>query len=173
MNVGSYKYNQLNSLTRHNGQKQIEKESFSVESRPTKHSAANKDDLVSKFWNLTDSMPRENQVSFAATVVAGRIARQGITDENKSFLQNISNRFSPEEIGAIRQQVMNHPTVKGNEGVDIDKFIREFDQFIKTQKSDELESMKKQQANPALLKPEDIFFQTTFNSKFLNRTANV
>jgi len=173
MNVGSYKYDQLNALTRQNSRKQVEKESYSIDSRATKHTADKKDDLVNKFWNLTDSMPRENQVSFAATVVAGRIARQGITDENKSFMQNISNRFSPEEIGAIRQQVMNHPSTKGHEGVDIDKFIREFDQFISSQKSTELEPLKKQQANPAMMKPEEIFFRTTLNSKFLNQAPAV
>ena len=32
------------------------------------------DDFASRIWNMTDSMPRENQISFTATVLANRIS---------------------------------------------------------------------------------------------------
>ena len=44
------------------------------------------DDFASTIWNMTDSMPRANQISFTAAVIANKKVNQGITDENKAFL---------------------------------------------------------------------------------------
>lgn len=166
MNVGKFNQTTIRALSGNAAAKKIDSSnSFEIENRQTRPQSARKDDLVSQFWNITDSMPRENQLSFAATVVAGRIMKQGITEENKSFMQNISSRFSPEEIGALKQQVMNHPSVKGQNTSDIEKFFKDFDQFISKQNTTELDPLKKQQAQPRFRTPEEIFFQTTFNSQ--------
>jgi hypothetical protein len=169
MNVGRLNQTTFNPLLNSAQKKAENSTSIEIEDRQMRHSAAKKDDLVNQFWNITDSMPRENQISFAATVVAGRIMKQGITDENKSFMQNISNRFSPEEIGSIKQQILNHPSVKGQNSGEIEKFLKDFDQLISNQNSSELDPLKKQQANPRLRTPEEIFFQTTFNSNQMNQ----
>ena len=165
MNIGKLNQTAYSAFSGNTATKKVDtSNSFEIEDSQMRHSASKKDDLVSQFWNITDSMPRENQLSFAATVVAGRIMKQGITDENKSFMQNISNRFSPEEIGALKQEVLNHPSVKGQNSNEVEKFFKDFDQFISNQNATELDPLKKQQANPRFRSPEEIFFQTTFNS---------
>ncbi len=174
MNVGKFNQTALNAFSNKAATKKIDSSnSFEIEDRQMRPNPAKKDDLVSQFWNITDSMPRENQLSFAATVVAGRIMKQGITEENKSFVQNISSRFSPEEIGALKKQVMNHPSIKGQSSGDIEKFFKEFDQFISNQNTTELDPLKKQQAQPRFRTPEEIFFQTTFNSQAMEQTSLV
>ncbi len=174
MNVGKFNQALLSTANNQiNRKRDQEINSIAIENTKMHHSNAKKDDLLTKFWNMTDSMPRDNQVAFAATVVANRIMKQGITEENKSFMQNISNRFSPEEIGALKNQVKNHPAVAGHQGSDIEKFFADFDQFISNNKSTELEPLKKQQANPPMRSPEDIFFQTTFNSNLMGRVTPV
>lgn len=170
MNVGKFNQTTLKAFSGNTASKRTENSSFDIENRQTRPNSAKKDDLVSQFWNITDSMPRENQVSFAATVMAGRIMKQGITEENKSFLQNVSNRFSPEEIGAIKKQVMNNPAVQGQSNSDIEKFFKDFDQFISQQNATELDPLKKQQAQPRFRTPEEIFFQTTFNSHAMDQS---
>ena len=162
MNVGSYNQSTLNISTDKLTQKKSETAiNLEDEDRRNRHSAFKKDDLVSQFWNLTDSMPRENQISFAASIVANRVMKQGITDENKSFLQNISNRFSPAEIGNLKNEILNHPAVKGKNSGDVAAFLQDFDKLISSQKANELEPAKKQQANYCYIK-KNLILETTY-----------
>jgi hypothetical protein len=166
MNVGNYSQTTLNIF---NGKKNAATAETRInledEGRRNLHSAYQGNDLVSQFWNMTDSMPRDNQISFAASIVANRIMKQGITDENKSFMQNISNRFSPEEIGNLKNEILNHPAVKSKSDSDVEAFIKDFDKFIASQKGSDLEPTRKQQVSPRIKNPDEIFFQTTFNQK--------
>lgn len=166
MNVGNYSQSTFNIFSRQQTEKKPETSiNLEAEDRRNRNSAFKKDDLLSQFWNMTDSMPRENQISFAASIVANRIMKQGITDENKSFIQNISNRFSPEEIGNLKNEILNHPAVKGKNSDDIQAFLQDFDKLITSQKAGELEPARKQQAGPKFRTPDEIFFQTTFNNE--------
>lgn len=135
--------------------------SFEADEKRLRDKAFKKDDLVSRFWNMTDSMPRDSQIAFAATVIAGRIMNQGMTDENKAFMKNVSNRFSPEEIGSLKQQVLDHPAATGKSTGELEKFLNDFDKMIAEQKNHELDPLNKQQAIPRLRSADDIFFQTT------------
>lgn len=166
MNVGNYSQSTLNIF---NGNQKTNTSETKInlenEGRRDRHTAYQGNDLVSQFWNMTDSMPRENQISFAASIVANRIMKQGITDENKSFLQNISNRFSPEEIGNLKKEILNSPAVKNQSNSDVETFLKDFEKFIANQKGNDLEPAKKQQVSPRLKNPDEIFFQTTSNQQ--------
>lgn len=172
MNVGNYTLSTFNRMTNQQTRKSSETPiNLEAEDQRNRHSAFKKEDLVNQFWNITDSMPRENQISFAASVVANRIMSQGITDENKSFVQNIGNRFSPEEIGTLKNEVLNHPSVKGKNSSEVEAFLKDFEQFIDAQKAGELEPVKKQQAGPRFRTPDEIFFQTTFNIEAVKKAT--
>lgn len=164
MNIGNLNQNLYNRSNSAKNNGKIETRlSFEADERRLRDTAFKKEDLVSKFWNMTDSMPRENQVAFAATIIAGRIMNQGMTDENQSFMKNVSNRFSPDEIGALKKQVIEHPAAKGKSSGELEKFFNDFEQLIANQKKEELDPAQKQQATPRLRSAEDIFFQTTSN----------
>ncbi len=166
MNVGNYSQSTLNIFNGRQSARTTETRiNLEDEGRKNRHTTDQGNDLVSQFWNMTDSMPRDNQISFAASIVANRIMKQGITDENKSFLQNISNRFSPEEIGNLKNEILNHPAVKNQANSDVETFLKDFDKFIASQKGTDLEPTRKQQVSPRLKNPDEIFFQTTFNQQ--------
>lgn len=63
LNIFNGRQNTVNNETRIN---------LEDEGRKTGHTAANGNDLVSQFWNMTDSMPRENQVSFRFPLDCGK-----------------------------------------------------------------------------------------------------
>lgn len=162
MNIGKFNPNIFNRPdSAKNSSRQETGISFEADEKRLRNTALKKDDLVNKFLNMTDSMPRDNQVAFAATVIAGRIMNQGMTDENQAFMKNISNRFSPEEIGALKKQVMAHPAASNKSGSELEKFLNDFEQTISEHKNHELDPLNKQQASPKLRSADDIFFQMT------------
>ncbi len=170
MNIGTINQELYRPLNGSKGTSRPETRiSFEADEKRLRDKAFKKDDFVSRFWNMTDSMPRNSQIAFAATVIAGRIMNQGMTDENKAFMKNVSNRFSPEEIGALKQQVLEHPAVKGKSSGDLEKFLNDFDKMVAEQKNHELDPLNKQQAIPRLRSADDIFFQTTSNFNPLYR----
>ena len=162
MNVGNFSQSTVSIFNGHQSTRTRENSiNLESEGRHNRHTTGKADDLVSNFWNMTDSMPRQNQISFAASIVANRIMKQGITDENRSFLQNISNRFSPEEIGNLKSEIIKHPAVQNQKSSDVQTFLQDFEKFISGQKGSDLEPARKQQVSPNLKSPDDIFFQTT------------
>lgn len=174
MNIGKFNPNLFNRPDSAKSSSKSETGiSFEADEKRLRDTAFKKDDLVNKFWNMTDSMPRDNQVAFAATVIAGRIMNQGMTDENQAFMKNISNRFSPEEIGALKKQVMAHPAASGKSGGELEKFLNDFEQVINQQKNHELDPLQKQQAGPKLRSADDLFFQMTSKLNPLYQASGV
>ena len=43
------------------------------------YATMHQEDFASTIWNMTDSMPRENQISFTAEVLTNKMLNQGIT----------------------------------------------------------------------------------------------
>ncbi|MEW6708579.1 MAG: hypothetical protein AB1403_02060 [Candidatus Riflebacteria bacterium] len=167
MNVGAYNqtmFTRYNRTANNNSRAEVSI-SFDDEGRRMNHTSFNKDDLMNQFWGMTGNMPKENQISLAASVMATKVFDQGITPETKNFLQNISNRFSPEEIGSLKKEIKNHPAMQNKAKSALDKFLNDFDAFISGQQSTQMENLQKQQANPKFRTPEEIFFQTTFLNK--------
>lgn len=172
MNIGTINQELFRPLTGNKNNSRPETRiSFEADEKRLRDSAFKTDDLVNRFWNMTDSMPRDSQIAFAATVIAGRIMNQGMTDENQAFMKNVSNRFSPEEIGALKQQVITHPAATGKSTGELEKFLNDFDKMIAEQKNHELDPLNKQQAIPRLRSADDIFFQTTSTFNPLYRPA--
>ncbi|OGK09364.1 MAG: hypothetical protein A2W80_18980 [Candidatus Riflebacteria bacterium GWC2_50_8] len=174
MNIGKFNPNLFDrpDSAKENGKAET-RLSFEADEKRLRNSAFKKDDLVNRFWNMTDSMPRDNQIAFAATVIAGRIMNQGMTEENQAFMKNVSNRFSPEEIGALKKQVLEHPAAKGKNTGELEKFFSDLEDLMASQKNEELDPLKKQQAIPRMRSADDIFFQTTSKFNPLSRVASV
>lgn len=166
MKVGAFNSN-FNQSLHHTSKHQVRSQrgEFQLEERRMKHSEVKQDNLINQFWNLTDSMPRENQVEMAASVIAGRFMEQGITSENESFIKNISNRFSPEEIGNLKDQIKNHPKTQDKDISELERFFENLDKNVTQYQTGELNHLQKQQAKPEFRSPEEIFFQTTFNNE--------
>jgi hypothetical protein len=163
MKINAYNQNLFNRSNKTGNNNRAEVSiSFDNEGRRMNHSEFKKDDLINQFWGMTSNVPKENQISLAASVMATRVVDKGITPETKGFLQNISNRFSPEEIGSLKSEVKNHPLMRNRPQGDLEKFLEEFDAFIAGQQSNQMQNLQKKQANPKFRSPEEIFFQTTF-----------
>jgi hypothetical protein len=168
MNIGMIRQNTLGKIPQTDRQNKDQAAiSFEEEGRRMNHTAFNKDDLLNQFWNMTNSMPKDNQISLAASVTASKVFDQGITAETTNFLKTLSRRFSPEDIGSLKNEIRNHPMIKNKSSEDIEKFINEFDAFISSQQTGQTETLQKQQANPKFRTPEELFFQTTFLPKTL------
>lgn len=166
MNIGS-----LNSAIQNFGVKgNVKKSEVTLDfSADLNSSAASKgtsfDNLVDKYFNITDSMPREGQISFAASIVANRVMQQGITGENEGFVKNIGNKFNLEEINTLKSEVRASALIKNKESHEIDAFLKNFDELIDIQNKTELESAKEQQAQPKYNNPADVFFRATMLMK--------
>ncbi|MGM0598891.1 MAG: hypothetical protein ACQETH_03630 [Candidatus Rifleibacteriota bacterium] len=163
MNVNALNQTDFNILN--NNEKNNGKEvsiSFDDQMRQMNHTAFQTDDLLNQFWNMTDKMPKDNQISLTASVMASKVFGKGVNDETKSFLKNVSNRFSPEEIGALKDEIKNHPMIRNKSDQDINSFINEFESFINSQQKGQMNDLQKQQAAPQLKTPEELFFQTAF-----------
>lgn len=166
MNVGSINQNMFTKYARPTDKNRSEASiSFEEEGRRMDHTAFKKDDMINQFWSMTDSMPKENQISLTASVMASKVFNKESTPETKNFLQNVSNKFSPEEIGTLKAEIRNHPLVRNKAMNEVEKFMNEFDTFISSQQSTQMESLQKQQANPKFKSVEEIFFQMTLNEK--------
>lgn len=115
--------------------------------------------LVETYWNITDSMSRENQLSFTASVIANRIMTQGITDENESFIRNISNRFNADELEALKSEVQNLASKNMFDVNEIETFLQSFDSLVQSQKG--AGQIGGLQTLPQFKRSNDVFFRAT------------
>lgn len=129
-----------------------------------------KNDLLAQFWGMTDKMPKKDQISLAASVIASKVFQNGMTPENKTFIKNIKNRFSPDEIGNLESQVKAHPMIQGKPADKVADFMKELDGFLNKQNS-EIGAIKQQQPTAAPRLPEEIFFQTTLKFGNFNKAT--
>ena len=125
------------------------------------YATVQKDDFASKIWNMTDSMPRENQISFTASVLANKMVNQGITDENKVFIKNVSNRFSNDEMNTLKTEFLNDPKVKASDASIVQEFLNSIDAIMSEKDNDSLQSQLKNKNLHKFRTPDEIFFQTS------------
>ena len=119
------------------------------------------DDFASTIWNMTDSMPRANQISFTAAVIANKMVNQGITDENKAFLKNVSNRFSTEEMNTLKAEIMSDPKVKSSKTNVVQEFLNSLEEIMSDKENEALQSQLKSKNLHKFRSMDEIFFQTT------------
>lgn len=166
MNIGSLNTTMQNYGVKSNIKKNEVKLDFSADLNSSAASMGTSfDNLVDKYFNITDSMPRDGQISFAASIIANRVMPQGITGENEGFVKNIGKKFNLEEINTLKSEVRASALIKNKESQEIDAFLKNFDEFINIQKKAELESIKEQQAQPRYNNPADVFFRATMLMK--------
>ena len=120
-----------------------------------------KDDFASTIWNLTDSMPRENQISFTAEVLTNKILNQGVTEENKAFIKNLSSRFSIEEMNVLKSEVMNNPKVKDSNSEAVSDFMTSLDEILSEKVDEAMQTQLKKKNLHKFRNMDEIFFQTT------------
>lgn len=125
-------------------------------------SNATSNSLVDTYWNLTDSMNRENQLSFAASVIANRVMSQGMTDENESFIRNISNRFNDEELETLKAEIESLATKNMTNTTDVEAFLQSFDSLVQSQKG--AGQIGGLQSLPQFKRSNDVFFRATMLS---------
>ena len=125
------------------------------------YATVQKDDFASTIWNMTDSMPRENQISFTASVLANKMVNQGVTNENKDFLKNVSNRFSNEEMNTLKAEFLNDPKVKSSDASIVQQFLNSIDEIITEKNDDSLQTQLKSKNLHKFRTPDEIFFQTS------------
>lgn len=125
------------------------------------YATVQKDDFASVIWNMTDSMPRENQISFTAGVIASKLLNQGATEENKALLKNISNRFSQDEIGTLKTEIMNDPKVQQSDAETVKEFLTSLEEILSDKANEELQSQLKEENLHKFRTMDEIFFQTS------------
>lgn len=125
------------------------------------YATVQQDDFASVIWNMTDSMPRENQIAFTAEVITSKLLHQGATDENKAFLKNISSRFSNDEMNTLRTEIMNDPKIQQSDAESVKEFLTSLDEILSDNANEALQSQLKQQNLHKFRSMDEIFFQTS------------
>ncbi len=159
--------NELNMSVSSFYQQQIQKRynnndvNLQVNDSNSVYATMQQDDFASTIWNMTDSMPRENQISFTAAVLANKLVNQGVTEDNKTFIKDISNRFSTDEINSLKKQILSDPKVKtSNEDV-IKEFLGSLDEILSDKANEALQSQLKSKNLHKFRSMDEIFFQTS------------
>ena len=158
--------NEINQSESRYNQQQIKKRdtndvNLQVNDSNSVYATMQQDDFASTIWNMTDSMPRANQISFTATVLANKMVNQGITVENKAFLKDVSNRFSPEEMNTLKAEIMSNPKVKsGNKNV-VKEFLASLEEIMSDKANEALQRQMKEKNLHKFRSMDEIFFQTS------------
>ena len=119
------------------------------------------DSFENTIWNMTDSMPRQDQISFTATVLTNKMLNQGVTEDNKAFLKNVSNRFSTDEMNDLKSKIMNNPKVKASDAAIVQEFLGSIDEIVNERNNEALQSQLKNKNLHKFRTPDEIFFQTS------------
>lgn len=120
-----------------------------------------KEDFANTIWNMTDSMPRENQISFTAEVLTNKMLNQGVTEENLAFLKNVSNRFSSEEMNKLKAEILDDPKLKQGDSETVQEFLNSIDELMADKANEALQSQLKEKNLHKFRSADEIFFQTT------------
>ena len=158
--------NDINQSVSNYYQQQIKKKysndvNLQVNDSNSVYATMQQDDFASTIWNMTDSMPRANQISFTATVLANKMYNQGITDENKAFLKNVSNRFSTEEMDELKNEILNDSKFKSSNSAVIQNFLESLEEIMSEKANDALQSQLKEKNLHKFRSMDEIFFQTS------------
>ncbi|MFZ2959205.1 MAG: hypothetical protein WA705_20150 [Candidatus Ozemobacteraceae bacterium] len=119
--------------------------------------------ITSEFWNVVQNMARKDQISMSSLAVVSQVSQNGVTAENKGFLSGMRNRFSADELKAVRDLVKTHPLLKNRTKDEIDSIMKQLDSLwnqAAPQEAQETVPTIRRDGTP-LRSPEQIFFQTT------------
>lgn len=119
--------------------------------------------LVDRFRDLTDSMPKENQISLAASLIVGHFSNEEFASEKDAFIENIVLRFDASDINSLKNQITNHPSYGKVNQNEIGKLLHQLEQMSVNMNLNETDPALNHQALPAFRTPEELFFRSTFN----------
>ena len=106
-------------------------------------------------------LPRANQISFTAAVIANKMVNQGITKENIAFLKDVSNRFSQDEMKTLKSEIMSDPKIKSGDSSVVQEFLSSLDEIMNDKSNEALQSQLKQRNLHKFRSMDEIFFQTS------------
>lgn len=138
---------------------------FDSTERRMEHSSFQSSDILQDFWNLTQRMPRQDQMSLAATVLASQANQNGISNDARSFIANLKSRFTDSEIDSIRGMVEKHTSLQAKSKAQINEFWSQIEQVLSDLDTREAgDSLTENDSRPLPRSPEEIYFQTTLNT---------
>ncbi len=127
--------------------------------------STSKNNLTETFLNITDSMSREKQLSFAASIIANRVMTQGITHENEGFIRNISQKFSTNEMDTLKSEIEEIAAGNMFDKKEISNFLQSFDNLLQSPR--EASQFGGLQTLPQFKRTNDVFFRASMLSEGL------
>jgi hypothetical protein len=132
--------------------------------RPTGMQAAS---LRHSFWDLTESLPRANQVNLAATYLVSQVMQNGVTQPQRDFLSSAQTKFSPDDMQMLQEQLRKHPLI-AEQPAGIREGLRQQIETLLSggapQKVQEIRPQPQIQDVPART-PNELFFHTSFRPR--------
>jgi len=174
VNVGSLSSSQMTYqkpvLARHTSDFVVP---YDNEERRMEHTSFRGNQLLNDFWETTKKMPREDQVSLAASVWTSQVLQNGLNGECKNFYESAKSRFSSEDLNSFKQQVKSHPLLKTRNKDVLDGFLKRIDSLWSQEEQESLsEEPRFKETSPAL-SPADIFFRTSLINNKSKGTAGL
>ena len=98
--------------------------------------------------------------------------RSQFRNDARSFIANLKTRFSPSEIETIRGMFEKHVSLKSKPEAEIQDLWNQIQQVLSDNGADKAgDSLTENGSRPLPRSPEEIYFQTTFNT--INRIDKV
>lgn len=145
---------------------------YDHEERRMQHTNFQNNRLTYSFWELTNGMSRQNQISMAASVMVNQLVENGLTKDMQEFTQTIGRKFSADELQALKKEIKGHKLLLKRSGIEIDAVMKHVENLWPSL-SQPYKAGETPKNKIPLRSPDEIFFQTAFNkptpgvSKFL------
>ncbi len=135
---------------------------YDSEERRMEHTSFQKRGILSDFWDVTAKLPRNEQVSLAASVLVQQVAQNGPTTENRTFVRQLGSRFSNDELATLKSIVERHPLLQKRSKSDASDLLQQIETLLKDSRPLQVqENAPTPRLQPRPLSPDEIFFQTT------------
>lgn len=140
--------------------------SYDNSERRMEHSAFQASHILNSFWDVVQRLPRQDQMSLAANVMASQLSQNGLDRENRDLLRSFKNRFTPAELEGIVTQVKDHPLLQKKETAAKDEFLRVIQEILEVPASIKAQDqLTPAPGRPLPRSPEEIFFQMSLKPR--------
>ena len=124
------------------------------------HSGFRVGGMTDDFWDSVQKMPRADQVNLAALAVISQSGKDGVNPENRHFVENLKNRFSGQELQAVRDAIRSHPLVKNRTNAEIDRLMEQLQSLWTPSAGKEAQEIAPSRPETVPLhSPDQLFFQ--------------
>jgi len=140
--------------------------SYDDTERRMEHSMFQPNHILNNFWDVVQNLPKQDQMSLAANVMATQFSQNGTTRENRDFIRSFKNRFSPEDLDSILKQVGRHPLLQQTTGEKKNEIMRTIQELLEVPAAIKAEDkLTPAPGRPLPRSPEEIFFQMSLKPK--------